>query len=96
MPVLFTDFLATPWPNPFNPTVTIRYGIKKPGHVKLVVYNAAGQRVATLVDEAQQAGGYTITWDGTNDRGQMLASGVYFHRIVAGDFVDTGEMVLLK
>ncbi|MFQ5511492.1 MAG: FlgD immunoglobulin-like domain containing protein [Candidatus Krumholzibacteriia bacterium] len=86
------------YPNPFNPVTTIRYAIKERGHVSLRIYNAAGQLVRTLVNEVQTplAGGFETTWDGRNNAGQFVSSGVYFYKMVAGGFSQTRKMVLLK
>ncbi len=79
------------YPNPFNPSTTIRYAIAKPVEVKLNVYNLLGERVASLVNTRQEPGYYNVTFD---SRG--LASGVYFFSLQAGDFSKTKKMVLLK
>ena len=85
-------------PNPFNPTTTTRYSIASAGRVTLRIYNTAGQLVRTLVDEEQTpvGGGRAVIWDGTDDRGEGVASGVYFYRLAAKDFSQTKKMVLLK
>jgi flagellar hook assembly protein FlgD len=84
-------------PNPFNPTTTIRYEIKESGLVSLRIYNVAGQLVRTLVDGHRNAGQlYEATWNGLNDGGQPVASGVYFYKLVAKGYVQTKKMVLLK
>jgi hypothetical protein len=86
-------------PNPFNPTTTIRYSIKERGRVTLTVYNAAGQLVRTLVDEIQapSATGFSVIWDGTNDAGERVASGVYLYKLAAaGGYQDVKKLVLLK
>lgn len=79
------------YPNPFNPTTTVRFAVAKPGQVKVAVYNMLGQQVATLVDGYLQAGSYTSTWDASG-----MASGVYFYKIVAGDFTAVKKMTLLR
>ncbi|MCK5407381.1 MAG: T9SS type A sorting domain-containing protein, partial [Candidatus Krumholzibacteria bacterium] len=86
------------YPNPFNPVTTIHYGLKEPVQVTLEIFNVAGQRVRTLVDEQQapRAGGFTVRWDGMNDRGDSVASGVYFYRLRAGTFMQTRKMALLR
>ncbi len=68
------------------------------GHVSLKIYNAAGQLVRTLVDEEQapRPEGFSATWDGTGDRGEPVASGVYFYRLTATGFDETKKMVLLN
>jgi len=97
-PVAFSNHLENAYPNPFNPTTTIRYSIASAGRVSLKIYNAAGQLVRTLVDEEQapQAEGLTATWDGVSDRGEAVASGVYFCKLITTGFSDTKKMVLLK
>jgi hypothetical protein len=79
------------YPNPFNPSTTLRYDVPTPSHVTLRVYNVLGQVVATLVDEQQQPGYKSIEF--TTGR---IASGVYYYRLVAGSFVATKQMVVVK
>ena len=83
-------------PNPFNPTTTIRYAIAGENPVNLTIYDVAGRKVRTLVNERQRADVYKIVWDGVNDAGVRAASGVYFYKLVAGKFTQTKKMVLLK
>jgi YVTN family beta-propeller protein len=91
-----TNSLEQNVPNPFNPVTTIKYSIAKDIDVSLVVYDVAGRRVRTLVDDHQRADVYKITWDGMNDQGQRVASGMYFYKLAAGKFVQTRKMMLLK
>ena len=79
------------FPNPFNPSSTISYGLPHTSFVTLTVYNTLGQQVAQLVNEQQQAGYHDVVF-----RGDGLASGVYFYRIQAGEFVSTKRLLLLK
>jgi hypothetical protein len=79
------------YPNPFNPSTTIQYGLQRRSHVNLTVFNTLGQEVATLVDETQDAGYHEVRFDGSG-----LASGVYFYRLRAGDFVQSRRLVLLR
>jgi flagellar hook assembly protein FlgD len=65
-------------------------------HVTLSIYDVAGRRVRTLVDTPHTAGAHTVTWNGTNDRGATVSSGIYFYRLRAGAFAETHKMVLLK
>ncbi len=88
--------LSDAYPNPFNPETTIEFAIPTDGHVKLQVYNTAGQLVNTVVDEVLNAGVYRDTWEAQDSNGQSVSSGVYFYRMEAGDFVDTRSMTLLK
>ncbi|MFQ5636742.1 MAG: S8 family serine peptidase [bacterium] len=96
--------LAQNYPNPFNPETLIEYQLPKTGPVSLKVYTILGQEVRTLVDGEKQAGYHRVIWDGKNDAGQRLASGVYLYRIQVDDpskdsgrtFVQTKKVVLLK
>jgi C1A family cysteine protease len=91
--------LAQNYPNPFNPTTAIRYEIaesKFPIHTTLTVYNTLGQEIRTLVDKVQEPGYYTVTWDGRDQRGVMASSGIYFYRLMIGDFSASKRMVLMK
>jgi hypothetical protein len=89
-------FLAQNVPNPFNPATTISFGLADEGHVTLVVYDASGRRVRTLVDRRYDAGAHNAVWDGRNDRGQPVTTGIYFCRLVAGGETFTQKMLLLK
>ena len=84
------------YPNPFNPRTVIRYQLPKPGKVRVQIYNILGQMVKTLIDEEQSAGYYRAIWDGRNQHGISMASGVYFYRIEAGKFHDVKKMLILK
>lgn len=84
-------------PNPFNPSTEIRYDLPQAGHVTLTVYNLLGQEIVSLVDGAVAAGHYRVVWDGTNGRGQAVASGVYVYRLTAGEgYIAMRKMVLLR
>jgi FlgD Ig-like domain len=84
------------YPNPFNPTTTITYQISNASDVKLTVYNSLGQLVKTLVNTNQAAGNYSISWDGTNQAGSKVSSGIYFYRLNTPGFVSVMKMVMLK
>jgi M6 family metalloprotease-like protein len=86
------------YPNPFNPTTTIIYNIPPgdPVLTNLAIFNVLGQKVATLVDEIQGPGTRNVTWEGKNDQGVRVASGVYFYRLVRGEQAVAKKMVLLK
>jgi hypothetical protein len=86
-----TFFLTQNYPNPFNPATKIRYALKQPEEVRLVLFNALGQVVKVLVDEKQKAGWYELEFNGSN-----LASGVYFYKLSAGKFKKTCKMILVK
>jgi hypothetical protein len=98
---LLTGFsVSANYPNPFNPVTTIRYtvGGKQPYPipVTLRVYNVLGQLVITLVDESRDPGAHEASWDGRDQRGQPVASGVYFYSLEAGGFAETKKMILLR
>jgi len=96
LPRVGRNRLLQNFPNPFNPTATIRFEIARPEHVRLNVYDIRGRLVRTLVDELRQANSYQVVWDGTDNSGGAVASGVYFYRMTAGSFVQTNKMMLLK
>ena len=83
-------------PNPFNPTTTIRFDLPGTSHVKLCVYNVKGELVTTIVDRQMSEGRKKFTWTARDDVGVTVSSGIYFYRLVAGDFVQTKKMVLLR
>lgn len=84
------------YPNPFNPVTTIQYVLSRNIDVRLVVYDITGRQVRTLINQKQAAGRYSIEWDGTNNNGEIVSSGVYFYRIVAGSKILSNKMVYLK
>jgi hypothetical protein len=88
--------LCQNFPNPFNPETQISYSLPKEAHVTLTIYSVLGQKVKTLVDELQDAGYKSVHWDGENDSGNKVSSGIYFYRIQAGDYSQTRRMVLLE
>lgn len=84
------------YPNPFNPTTVINYQLPISSSVKLSIYSITGQLVRTLVDEQKSAGRHQVVWDGLNERGERLPSGIYLYRIEAGDFRATRRLALVK
>lgn len=84
------------FPNPFNSKTTIRYQIKEAGHINIEIYDILGQQVRTLIDQHQTVGYYSIRWDGTNEQGQALASGIYIVRIKSSRFIKSRKLVLVK
>jgi hypothetical protein len=90
--------LSQNYPNPFNPTTRITYYLPEGSarRVRLVVYDVRGARVRTLVDGELRGGRYTVEWDGRNDGGEAVGSGVYFYRLTERSFTKTKKMLLLK
>tara|TARA_B100000686_G_scaffold30848_1_gene31694 strand:- start:19775 stop:28831 length:9057 start_codon:yes stop_codon:yes gene_type:complete len=84
------------YPNPFNPVTNIIYDIPDASDVRITIYNIAGQKVRTLVQDQHDPGRYRIIWNATNDYGQPVASGMYFYRIMAKDFVSVKKLILMK
>ena len=85
------------YPNPFNPRTTIEYGVSEPGaHVRVAVYDISGRVVRMLVDDPRPAGRFTVVWDGRDERGGAVASGVYFYEVVIGDFRQAKKLVVLR
>ncbi len=84
------------YPNPFNPTTNISYQIKTTGSVSLVVYDVLGKKVKTLVKENQAPGYYTVTWNGKNDLGTKVNSGVYIYTLRTGQLIESKKMILMK
>jgi len=84
------------YPNPFNPSTTICFSLEKATDVELAVFDILGRKVSCLHNGALPAGEQRIVWDGTNDAGQRLSSGVYFYRLTMGDEVETRKMMMIK
>ncbi len=88
--------LHSNYPNPFNPTTTIRYDQKESGKVSLRIYNTLGQEVRTLVNRYETPGYKSVAWDGKDNTGRMVSSGIYIYRIETGSFVKSRKMMMLK
>ena len=94
---LLSDFcLDQNYPNPFNPTTTIEYSLSRATHVTLRIYNLLGQEVRTLVDKVKQPGIYQTKWDGTNDTGLTVVSGVYVYQLHSDSGVQSRKMTLMQ
>ena len=112
--VVTTNFNISNYPNPFNPTTTVKFGIRNSEfgitphlsggegrgegyqNIQILIYNIKGQKVKTLVNGSYTAGEHSVVWDGTDDNGNRLGSGVYLYKMTAGDFTETRKMLLLK
>ena len=92
-----TEFaLHDNYPNPFNPTTTLRFDLPEISDITLTIYNMLGQKVKTFNMQGTPAGYHRITWDATNDLGDPVGAGVYIYQLYAKDLVKTKKMVLLK
>lgn len=91
-----SSFLSQNSPNPFTGQTTIHFSLANPANVDVAIYNEAGQRVKTFDRVYRQAGNHELVWDGTNDRGDAVSTGVYFYRVRANDQVESKRMVLLR
>lgn len=88
--------LLNNYPNPFNPTTTIEFDIPQSENVSLNIFNINGELVRTLAGEKLQAGHYIKVWDGINDKGNQVSSGIYIYKLTAGRFNHAVKMVLMK
>lgn len=99
-PIPMTFELSQNYPNPFNPSTTIRFGV--PAHVaegaavQVRIYNTLGELVRTLVNEKMLPGQYAVEWNGQNDRGETVATGIYIYQLVTGGFKQTKKMSFVK
>ena len=84
------------YPNPFNPSTTIRYDLPHPENVRLEIFNVRGQIIKTLVNEPQEAGRHGVIWHGTDNNGRAVTSGVYFYRLTTDSVSEIRRMLLLK
>jgi len=84
------------FPNPFNPITTLRYDLPENSFVTIIIYDILGREVKSLINQTQNGGYKSILWDGTNDHGHSMSTGVYLYSIQAGNYVRTKKMVLLK
>lgn len=83
-------------PNPFNPRTQLRFSLATEGEARLDIYDASGRRVRTLLDGVQGAGAHQVTWDGTDEDGQSLPSGVYWARFQTGDFEGSSKLIRIQ
>jgi len=96
-PTLPYDYiLYQNYPNPFNPNTSVKFQVPKTSDVTINIYDMLGQKVRTLFANQVMRGTYTVNWDGLNDAGVKMSTGTYIYRMVAGEFVQSKKMVLLK
>jgi len=104
LPIELTDIESLPtqftiesaYPNPFNPSTTIRYGIPNTKEVTISIYDLRGRLVSNLFKAEQQVGWYEITWNGLVNDGSLAPAGMYFYKIIAGDEIKTNKISLVK
>jgi hypothetical protein len=95
-PARLRNELAQNYPNPFNPTTTIAYSVANATDVQLVIYDVTGARVRTLVNGPREANNHKVVWDGKNDQGDPVSSGVYFYVLRTTEFRATKKLVILR
>ena len=83
-------------PNPFNSSTTIAFSIAEPGATSIIVYNVLGQRVRSLIDNNLPGGFHEVTWDGRDEHGRDVASGIYLYRIQSGAFVESKRLAIIR
>ena len=91
-----TMVLQDNFPNPFYSETTIAFSLKKPSHVTISVYNVSGQKIRTLLDRNCNAKEYTVIWDGSDENGNSVSSGIYFYKMNIGQYTFAEKMILMK
>ncbi len=84
------------YPNPFNPVTAIEYNLYSRSQVTIEIFDILGRKILTLIDDIKPAGKYRINWDGRDSSNRSVATGIYFYRFRAGDYIDTRKMILIK
>jgi len=96
LPVAFQDELLQNFPNPFNPSTTVEYSVSHEDIVEITILNIQGRKVRTLVNQNTVPGRYRAVWDGRDDKGNAVASGVYLCRLQIGSYASVKKMLMLK
>jgi hypothetical protein len=97
VPEIAKAVLNQNYPNPFNPTTTISFSMTSESKVNLNIYNIKGQKVKTLINDEMEAGKYSITWNGTDDNGKCVSTGIYFYKLNEGNTtIGVKKCLLLK
>lgn len=94
--VVTSIILTSNYPNPFNPETTISYGLPNDSKVELMIYNVKGQLVKTLVNDVVPAGSHSVVWNGKDESGRSVASGIYFYRLTTDKKTINKKMLMLK
>lgn len=95
IPTLKTN-ISQNYPNPFNPETTIKYSIKEDTRIFIEIYNIKGQKVKTLINEFREAGYHSVIWNGKDNNGKPVASGLYFYRMKTANYDAMRKMIMLK
>jgi len=88
--------LSQNYPNPFNPVTTVQFQVPKMTNITIKIFDMLGREIRTLFAGEALRGTYTVEWDGLNDAGFKMSSGSYIYRMIAGEFVQSKKMILLK
>ena len=88
--------LSQNYPNPFNPETRINYAILENSVVTIEIFNITGQLIRTLINEYKAKGNYSVIWDGRDNAGRLVSSGIYLYRLQAGSFIQTRKMIFMK
>ncbi len=94
--IIYKNELLANYPNPFNPTTTINYSIANESNVSIDIYNSKGQLIKTLVNEFLEAGVHSTVWNGTDNNGKIVSSGIYFTKLSIGNEIKTQKMIMQK
>ena len=84
------------YPNPFNPTTSISFNLKKSENASLVIFNLKGQKVKQLINEQLSAGLHSVVWDGKDKMGNSVSSGIYLYKLKSGKYTSSKKMILMK
>jgi len=95
IPALMTELTGN-YPNPFNPETTIAFSVAEPNNVSIDIYNLKGQKVRSLVNDRFDTGHHSIVWNGADDNGRKVSSGIYFYRMKSGTYTSSKKMILMK
>lgn len=88
--------LSQNYPNPFNIETVIQYSLPKAGMTTLYIFNVLGEKIRTLQEVSRSAGTYKVIWDGRDEKGELVTSGLYFYKLISGDYIESKKMLLLK
>jgi hypothetical protein len=94
---MLTDYnLAQNYPNPFNPSTTIKYSLRTTSYVTLKIFSLLGEEISTLVNQQESLGAKEVIWNGKDNQGNLVPSGVYIYSLDAGEYHESRKMILMK